>query len=63
MLMHKILQTHLLRAFVVNSKNDAVYALYPENFCDKNPAIRKVFVFSDSDDSHDENHYMVGNTF
>ena len=26
----------------------AIYALYPEKFCDKNPAIRKVFVFSDS---------------
>ena len=46
--MHKILQTHLLRTFVANSKNDAVYALYPESFCDKNLAILKVFVFSDS---------------
>ena len=44
----KILQAHLLRAFVANSKIDAIYALYPESFCDKNLAIRKVFAFSDS---------------
>ena len=25
-----------------------IYALYPESFCDKNLAIRKVFAFSDS---------------
>ena len=48
MLMHKILQNHLLRAFVANLKIDAIYALYPESFCDKNLAIRKVFAFSDS---------------
>ena len=42
MLVHKILQTHLLRAFV------AIYALYPESFCDKNFAIRNVSAFSDS---------------
>ena len=27
----------------------AIYALYPENFCDKNLAIRKVFAFCDSE--------------
>ena len=41
MLMHKILQN----AFVANLKIDA---LYPESFCDKNLAIRKVFAFCDS---------------
>ena len=46
--MLKILQAHLLRAFVANSKIDAIYALYPESFCDKNLAVRKVFAFSDS---------------
>ena len=49
MLMHKILQNHLLCAFVANLKIDAIYALYPESFCDKNLAIRKVFAFCDSD--------------
>ena len=49
MLMHKILQNHLLCAFVANLKIGAIYALYPESFCDKNLAIRKVFAFSDSD--------------
>ena len=48
MLLHEILQTHLLRALVANLKIDAIYALYPENFCDKNLAVRKVFAFSDS---------------
>ena len=51
--MLKILQAHLLvkvlRAFVANLKIDAIYALYPESFCDKNLAVRKVFAFSDSD--------------
>ena len=46
--MLKILQAHLLRAFVANLKIDAIYALYPESFCDKNLAVRKVFAFSDS---------------
>ena len=46
--MHKILQNHLLCEFVANLKIDAIYALYPESFCDKNLAIRKVFAFSDS---------------
>ena len=46
--MHKILQTHLLRTFVANLKIDAIYALYPESFCSKDLAIRKVFAFSDS---------------
>ena len=44
----KILQNHLLCAFVADLKIDAIYALYPESFCDKNLAIRKVFAFSDS---------------
>ena len=47
--MLKILQAHLLRAFVANLKIDAIYALYPESFCDKNLAVRKVFAFSDSE--------------
>ena len=48
MLMHKILQNHLLCAFAANLKIDAIYALYPESFCYKNLAIRKVFAFCDS---------------
>ena len=48
--MQKILQNHLLCAFVANLKIDAIYALYPESFCDKNLAIQKVFPFSDSGD-------------
>ena len=44
--MHKILQNHLLCAFVANLKIDA---LYPESFCYKNLAIRKVFAFCDSE--------------
>ena len=36
--------THLCR----KSKCVAIYALYPESFCVKNLAIRKVFAFSDS---------------
>ena len=48
MLMHKILQNHLLCAFVANLKIDAIYALYPESFCDKNLAFREVFAFCDS---------------
>ena len=47
-IMLKILQAHLLRAFVTK-KIDAIYALYRESFCDKNLAIRKVFAFCDSD--------------
>ena len=38
-----------LRAFVAILKIDVIYAVYPERFCDKNLAIRKVFAFSDSD--------------
>ena len=34
-------------------KNDAIYAYYPESFCDNNLAIRKVFAFSDSGDVTD----------
>ena len=49
MLMHKILQNHLLCAFVANLKIGAIYALYPESFCGKNLAIRKVFAFCDSE--------------
>merc|ERR1712012_1092899 len=47
-LMLKILQAHLLRAFVAKLKIYAIYALYPESFCGKNLAIRKVFAFCDS---------------
>ena len=47
-LMLKILQAHLSQAFVENLKIDAIYALNPESFCDKNLAVRKVFAFSDS---------------
>ena len=46
--MHKILQNHLLCAFVANLKIAALFALYPESFCGKNLAIRKVFAFCDS---------------
>ena len=48
MLMHKILQNHLLCTFAVNLKIDAIYALYPESFCDKNLAFWKDFAFCDS---------------
>ena len=51
MLMQKILQNHLLCAFVANLKIGAICALYPESFCDKNLAIRKVFAFCDSADA------------
>ena len=44
--MLKILQAHLLRAFVAKLK---IYAIYPESFCDKHLAIRKDFAFCDSD--------------
>ena len=47
-LMLKILLAHLLRAIVANLKIYAIYALYPESFCNKNLAIRKVFAFCDS---------------
>ena len=33
--MHKILQNHLLCAFVANLKIDALYGLYPESFAAK----------------------------
>ena len=49
MLMHKILQNHLLCTFVVNLKIGAIYALFPESSCDKNLAIRKVLAFCDSE--------------
>ena len=48
MLMHKILQNHLLCAFVANLKIGAIYALSSESFCNKNLAIWKVFAFCDS---------------
>ena len=31
--MLKILQAHLLRAFVANLKIDTIYTLFPESFC------------------------------
>ena len=34
--------------FVANLKIDAIYALYPQSFCDKNLAIWKVSAFCDS---------------
>ena len=37
-----------LKRFVANLKIGAIYVLYPESFCDKNLAIRKVFAFCDS---------------
>ena len=43
--MHKILQNHLLCAFVAILNIDALYA---ESFCGKNLAIRKVLAFCDS---------------
>jgi len=46
-LMLKILQAHLLRAFVANLKIYMIYALYLESFCEKTLAVRKVFAFSD----------------
>ena len=45
----KILQNHLKYAFVADLNFDAIYALYPESFCDKKLAIWKVFAFCDSD--------------
>ena len=42
------MQTHFLHVLVANLKIDAIYAFYPESFCDNNLAIRKVFAFSDS---------------
>ena len=50
----KILQNHLQCAFVEDLKIDAIYALYPESFCDKNLAIRKDFAFCDSDEKGTE---------
>ena len=51
-LMLKILQAHLLLAFVANLKIGAIYVLYPESFCDKNPAIRKLLLFVTLELSH-----------
>ena len=47
-LMLKILHAHLLRTFVVNSKIDEIYKLYPESLSDKYLAVQKVYAFSDS---------------
>ena len=58
--MHKILQKHLFCAFVANLKIDAIYVLYPESFCDKNLAIRKVFAFCDSDCDHPNSNHFNG---
>ena len=33
--------------------NVAIYALYPESFCGKNLAVRKVFAFSDSEEKRE----------
>ena len=55
--MHKILQNHLLCAFVVNLKIDA---LYPESFCDKNLAIWKVFAFCDSAEVVEDEEAIMG---
>ena len=51
MVMLKICKHIFLHELVANLKIDAIYAFYPESFCDKNLAIRKVFAFSDSDTS------------
>ena len=39
------MQTHFLYVSIANLNIDAIYAFYPESFCNKNLAIRKVFVF------------------
>ena len=57
--MHKILQNHLLCAFVANLKIGAIYALYPESFCEKNLAIRKVFAFCKSA-PHSQKKFLLG---
>ena len=44
-IMHKTLQTHLLCAFFANLKIDAIYALYPESFCDKTLLFGKFSLF------------------
>ena len=62
MLMHKILQNHLLCAFVANLKMDATYALYLGSFCDKNLAIWKVFAFSDLDKGGGESDHLISKT-
>ena len=56
MLMLKICKHIFLHELVVNLKIDAIYAFYPESFCDKYHAIRKVFVFSDSVVPHPQTH-------
>ena len=50
-LMLRILQVNLLGAFVANLKIGAMNTLYPESFCDKNIAVRKVFAFSYSEEN------------
>ena len=58
--MHKILQNHLLCAFVANLKIDTIYALYAESFCNKNLAIRKVLAFCDSVLTRGEKQQKIG---
>ena len=41
----KILQNQRLYAFVADLKIDAIYALHPKSFCDKNLAIQKFLLF------------------
>ena len=63
MLMHKILQNHLLCAFVAILKIGGIYALYPESFCDENLAIQKVFAFCDSEKAnHNDTTLEIYNT-
>ena len=45
---HAYAQNLAKTTFVANLKIDVIYAFYPESFCDKNLAIRKVFAFCDS---------------
>ena len=56
----KILQNHLLWAFVADLKIDAIYALHLESFCDKNLAIHKVFAFCDSAGASRGSHFSRG---
>ena len=48
MVMVEICKHTFYSIFVRNLKIDAIYAFYPESFCNKNLAIRKVFAFCDS---------------
>ena len=53
------MQTHFLRVFVANLTNDAIYGFYPESFCEKNLAIRKVFAFCKSA-PHSQKKFLLG---